>query len=344
MARAVAEAVGGGRHLVVRAGTGTGKTLGYLVPAVLSGKRTVVATATRALQDQLAAKDLPVPRGDARPPVHLGRPEGPVQLRVRPAAGRGRPPSGPVRRAGRARDRRRSPGHRGRAAGARRAGRAGRPRPSSPPSRPGPPPPRPATAPSSTSSPATPRGPRSAPPPATARARRAAPAGDRCFAEAARARAAEADVVVVNLHLYGLDLASDGAILPEHDLTVIDEAHVLDDIDLGHHRRRDRRRAASRTSAGCCAASWPRPATRSPASSTRVPCCPTALAAPPRPAAHRPAARRARPARWPRCARRVEAAQTALRGIPDGAGRRRPGPGASGPARRPRPCSTTSTR
>ena len=59
MVRAVAEAIEGGRHLVVRAGTGTGKTLGYLVPTILSGKRTVVATATRALQDQLAAKDLP---------------------------------------------------------------------------------------------------------------------------------------------------------------------------------------------------------------------------------------------------------------------------------------------
>ncbi|HKY68088.1 MAG TPA: ATP-dependent DNA helicase, partial [Acidimicrobiales bacterium] len=56
------------------------------------------------------------------------------------------------------------------------------------------------------------------------------PRGDRCFTEAARARAAEADVVVVNLHLYGLDLASDGAILPEHELTVIDEAHVVDDV------------------------------------------------------------------------------------------------------------------
>ncbi|MGH9229485.1 MAG: DEAD/DEAH box helicase, partial [Acidimicrobiales bacterium] len=59
MAEAVAAAVAGGRHLVVRAGTGTGKTLGYLVPAILSGCRVVVATATRALQDQLATKDLP---------------------------------------------------------------------------------------------------------------------------------------------------------------------------------------------------------------------------------------------------------------------------------------------
>jgi ATP-dependent DNA helicase DinG len=59
MAGAVADAIATGRHLVVRAGTGTGKTLAYLVPAVLSGRTVVVATATRALQDQLAAKDLP---------------------------------------------------------------------------------------------------------------------------------------------------------------------------------------------------------------------------------------------------------------------------------------------
>ena len=60
MCRAVAEAVVTGTHLVVQAGTGTGKSLAYLVPAVLSGKKVVVATATKALQDQLAEKDLPL--------------------------------------------------------------------------------------------------------------------------------------------------------------------------------------------------------------------------------------------------------------------------------------------
>ena len=59
MALAVADAIATGKHLVVQAGTGTGKTLGYLVPAIVAGKRVVVATATKALQDQLAAKDLP---------------------------------------------------------------------------------------------------------------------------------------------------------------------------------------------------------------------------------------------------------------------------------------------
>src|ERR1700744_175545 len=60
MCRAVAEAVATRRHPVVQAGTGTGKSLAYLVPAALSGKKVVVATATKALQDQLATKDLPL--------------------------------------------------------------------------------------------------------------------------------------------------------------------------------------------------------------------------------------------------------------------------------------------
>jgi ATP-dependent DNA helicase DinG len=54
MAEAVATAITSGTPTVVQAGTGTGKTLAYLVPALLSGKRVVVATATKALQDQLA--------------------------------------------------------------------------------------------------------------------------------------------------------------------------------------------------------------------------------------------------------------------------------------------------
>ena len=59
MANAVAAAIAGRRHVIVQAGTGTGKSLAYLVPAVLSGQKVVVSTATKALQDQLAGKDLP---------------------------------------------------------------------------------------------------------------------------------------------------------------------------------------------------------------------------------------------------------------------------------------------
>ena len=59
MAEAVAAAMSERRHLLVQAGTGTGKSLGYLVPALLNNDRVVVATATLALQHQLVERDIP---------------------------------------------------------------------------------------------------------------------------------------------------------------------------------------------------------------------------------------------------------------------------------------------
>ena len=59
MAVAVESALTDKRHLIVEAGTGTGKTLAYLVPALLSGKRIVVSTGTKTLQEQLFFKDVP---------------------------------------------------------------------------------------------------------------------------------------------------------------------------------------------------------------------------------------------------------------------------------------------
>ena len=59
MAEAVEAAFKDRRHLIVEAGTGTGKTLAYLVPALLSGRRIVVSTGTKNLQEQLFFKDLP---------------------------------------------------------------------------------------------------------------------------------------------------------------------------------------------------------------------------------------------------------------------------------------------
>jgi len=59
MAEAVADAFGTKQHLLVQAGTGTGKSLAYLVPALVHDKRVVVATATLALQHQLVERDLP---------------------------------------------------------------------------------------------------------------------------------------------------------------------------------------------------------------------------------------------------------------------------------------------
>jgi ATP-dependent DNA helicase DinG len=62
MARAVERAIDRHRYLVAEAGTGTGKTLAYLVPAVLSGRRVVVSTATKTLQEQIWSRDLPLLR------------------------------------------------------------------------------------------------------------------------------------------------------------------------------------------------------------------------------------------------------------------------------------------
>src|SRR2546429_4631137 len=59
MAEAVESALKDRKHLIVEAGTGTGKTLAYLVPALLSGRRIVVSTGTKNLQEQLFFKDVP---------------------------------------------------------------------------------------------------------------------------------------------------------------------------------------------------------------------------------------------------------------------------------------------
>src|SRR6204780_4385866 len=59
MAEAVESALAEKKHLIVEAGTGTGKTLAYLVPAILSGRRGVISTGTKNLQEQLFFKDIP---------------------------------------------------------------------------------------------------------------------------------------------------------------------------------------------------------------------------------------------------------------------------------------------
>jgi ATP-dependent DNA helicase DinG len=210
MAEAVNEAVRLGKHLIVQAGTGTGKTMGYLVPAMLSGKRVVVATATKALQDQLAVKDLPFLEKHLGHPfdwaVLKGRSNYICMQRVRElqstaAAGQLEIEefaattkveinrlcewSGTTRTGDQA-DLTWSPADRSWQA-------------------------------VSVTSDECPGGKR-------------CPMGDVCFAELARARAEVADVVVVNLHLYGLNVAGGNMLLPDHDVVVIDEAHQLEDI------------------------------------------------------------------------------------------------------------------
>src|SRR5260370_41374486 len=59
MAELVEDDLRNKRHLLVEAGTGTGKTLAYLIPAIRSGRRVAISTATRSLQEQLYVKDVP---------------------------------------------------------------------------------------------------------------------------------------------------------------------------------------------------------------------------------------------------------------------------------------------
>jgi ATP-dependent DNA helicase DinG len=212
MAVAVAAGIADRKHLAVQAGTGTGKTLAYLVPAVLSGKRTIVATATKALQDQLAGKDLPFLQ------QHLdhhfewailkGRSNYLCMQRLSELTAK----DGEGEQLGLDGVAERAPAEELLAlatwAGTTDTGDRAELD----------------VEPSDRAWAAVSVSARECP--GAARC----PSGSVCFAEGARLRANEADVVVVNLHLYGLDLASGGVILPEHDVVVIDEAHQLEDV------------------------------------------------------------------------------------------------------------------
>ena len=222
MAHAVEEALHEGKHLIVQAGTGTGKTIAYLVPAIVAGKRTVVTTATKALQDQLAHKDLPFlvqhlseyVNRDITFAVLKGRSNYVCRQRLAELNGetekKNRKADSPtllevdemsqsVRReidlisewtkttkSGDMADISWSPSDR-----ALRAVSVG-----------------------SDECPGA----------------RRCPVGGTCFSELARFKASEADIVVVNTHLYGLHVASGGQLLPEHEVLIVDEAHGLEDI------------------------------------------------------------------------------------------------------------------
>ncbi len=71
MAERIAEAIAANRVLVAEAGTGTGKTFAYLVPALLSGGKVIVSTGTKNLQDQLFSKDIPTVRKALGAPVKV---------------------------------------------------------------------------------------------------------------------------------------------------------------------------------------------------------------------------------------------------------------------------------
>ena len=208
MAAAVAEAIDRGRHLLVQAGTGTGKSWAYLVPAILAGRRTVVATATKALQDQLAGKDLPFLQAHLDHPFEFavlkGRSNYACRQRIAELTGDGQLAlDGLAERASKLE----LASLKLWAATSETGDRAELSAEPSPQ----------AWAAISVSAQECPGAKR-------------CPQGEACFAEAARRRAGEADVVVVNLHLLGLDLASGGVVLPDHDVVVVDEAHQLEDV------------------------------------------------------------------------------------------------------------------
>ncbi|MGZ4728134.1 MAG: ATP-dependent DNA helicase [Acidimicrobiales bacterium] len=209
MAVAVGRAITDRRPLIVQAGTGTGKSLAYLVPAVVSGTKVVVATATKALQDQLADKDLPFLAEHLDRPFEFavlkGRSNYVCRQRVHEATTsdaqgtlegtRDTSVDDEVRRL---------------ADWAETSPTGDRAELDFEPS---------VRAWSAVSV-----GPRECPGASNC------PRGGECFAEQARATAAEADVVVVNTHLYSLSLEAGGALLPEHDVVVIDEAHQFEDV------------------------------------------------------------------------------------------------------------------
>ena len=97
MAAQVAESLAARESLLVEAGTGVGKTFAYLVPALLSGRRIVISTGTRSLQDQLFARDLPVVSAAIGRPVDVcllkGRSNYLCRHRLQLAAEEGRFPS-----------------------------------------------------------------------------------------------------------------------------------------------------------------------------------------------------------------------------------------------------------
>jgi ATP-dependent DNA helicase DinG len=71
MAKAVADAIAGQTTLLAEAGTGTGKTYAYLIPALLWGGKVIVSTGTKNLQDQLFLRDIPTIKRTLRAPVSV---------------------------------------------------------------------------------------------------------------------------------------------------------------------------------------------------------------------------------------------------------------------------------
>ena len=213
MAVLVGRALRNDRHLIVQAGTGTGKTLGYLVPAVKSGRRVVVSTVTKALQDQLSQNDLPLLATAINDTldhpltwtVLKGRSNYLCKQRIAELADRtqSRLELGEVSTKTKADVKKlvdwsenTETGDEGELDWQ---------------------PLRQAWSMVSVTSEECPGASR-------------CPQGESCFAERARALAQTSDIVVVNGWLYALDINAEGTIIGEHDVVIFDEAHELEDV------------------------------------------------------------------------------------------------------------------
>ena len=214
MAAQVEHALARGRALVVEAGTGTGKTLAYLLPAARSGLKTVVSTATKTLQEQLAEKDVPLLRAlgvDAKVAFLKGRQNYLCLLRFEQFL---RNPTFAVREEAAVFD---------------------------------------AIAAWAETTQTGDRAELSELPENLASWRDLSATADqcigakcahydRCFVFRMRQKAAEADVIVVNHHLFFADLAlrtssagdTGAAVLPKYDAVVFDEAHAVEEVATEH--------------------------------------------------------------------------------------------------------------
>jgi len=210
MAGAVEYALRAKRNLVVRAGTGTGKSLAYLIPALLADERVVVATATKALQDQLAQHDLPLIEGHLDRPFEFAVLKGRSNYLCRQRLVEGAEAGEQGRLDEQAPSRGRDTMAKAVLAWAATTKTGDRAELDIEPDE------RLWSA-FSVSADECPGAFR-------------CPSGGSCFAEAARARAASADLVVTNLHLLGAHLASGELVLPEFDALVVDEAHELEEV------------------------------------------------------------------------------------------------------------------
>ncbi|MEM8925180.1 MAG: ATP-dependent DNA helicase [Actinomycetota bacterium] len=206
MTERVADAIDDRDTVFIEAGTGTGKSLAYLTPVVASGAKTVVSTATIALQGQLLEHDVPqVARG-------LGRPVSVALLKGR----RNYLCLQRLAELARAKREEQMELLRGKNpalyltdvlewAQETETGDREELDPAPPPD----------------VWSAVSVGPDECP------GANRCPMGAECYSETARLRAFEADVIITNHHYYGLNLATGGTLLPEHDVVVFDEAHQL---------------------------------------------------------------------------------------------------------------------